>query len=74
MKQEKNGMVGTEWQPVDSILHFYDDHKGIGHKARARLKWCREYNGFGRFYLDDIFGQIYFEDDRDREMFILRWS
>jgi hypothetical protein len=74
MKEEIDGMVGTEWQVVDHLE--YDP--GLGGYAEEefdkRHAWCKEYKGLGKFYTDGIFGLFYFERDEDREMFIMRWS
>ena len=67
MKRELDGMVGTEWQ-VGEISPYGVD------KAREIIKWIKEYDGVGKYYVDDIFGQYYFEDEGDRMMFILRWA
>lgn len=70
MIREYDGMVGTEWQ----VVSFEDDYTGgTGLKVREKLKWIKEYEGYGKVYYDNIFGQVYFERDEDREMFILRW-
>lgn len=71
MIREKDGMTGTEWQCVSLGDDF---EQGAGTRARERLKWITEYEGLGKFYTDDIFNQVYFELDEDREMFLLRWS
>ncbi len=73
MKQEKDGMVGTEWQPVD--LGWDGNFAGgAGNLARKVLNWTKEYDGVGKFYLDNIFGLYYFECEEDRSMFLLKWS
>lgn len=70
MIREHDGMVGTEWQ----VVQLEEDYAGgAGLKMRERLAWIREYEGYGKVYYDNIFSQIYFERDEDREMFILRW-
>ena len=73
MIREKDGMVGTEWQVVDLTLRT-SAIQGTGTKAREMIKWLNEYQGLGKYYVDDIFGQHYFERDEDREMFLLRWA
>jgi hypothetical protein len=73
MLRETDGMVGTEWQPVD-LLWRISATRPAGAKAREILKWLHEYEGVGKYYVDEIFGQHYFERDEDREMFLLRWS
>ena len=71
MIREKDGMIGTEWQVV-SIDEDFAPLAGM--HVREKLKWIMEYEGLGKFYTDNVFNQIYFERDEDREMFLLRWS
>ncbi len=73
MRRELNGMIGTDWQPViNSGAALWDPRKD--ENVLRQLDWLEEYEGIGSYFFDNIFGQIYFERDEDREMFLLRWS
>lgn len=76
MKQVDDGMVGTEWQCewLDFICAKDDWQDVTEEDLKPLVEWCKEYEGIGRFYVDELFGQFYFERDEDRVMFLLRWS
>jgi hypothetical protein len=76
MIQEEDGMVATEWDCAwMDFICYREDWKDITEEdLKPLVEWCKEYQGVGRFYVDDLFGQFYFENDEDRAMFVLRWS
>jgi hypothetical protein len=74
MKEERNGMIGTEWQVVDHLEHDPGLGGYVEEEFDKRHAWCKEFNGLGKFYIDEIFGLFYFERDEDRMMFMLKWG
>lgn len=70
MIREYDGMVGTDWQRVgeDEIPIKWTD------LGQPHFQWIKNYEGMGKYYIDTMFGQIYFERDEDRSMFLLRWA
>ena len=73
MKRERDGMVATLWKCVDLVMTDTNSVNGAPNLPGV-MKWLEEYNGIGKYYVDNIFGLFYFELDEDREMFLLRWS
>lgn len=71
MKVELDGNIATYW---DVVLQEFDWVFDENHQWAKQRKWCGEFEGKGRFYVDPIFGQFYFECEEDRMMFLLRWS
>ena len=69
MRYEHNGWTASYWQTVDP--RFPSD-EGIAREEEAR-QWCLDYEGKGKFFVS-VFGLFYFEEDEDREMFLLRWG
>jgi len=74
MKYEANGFVSSNWQVVDALQYDLDVDGYLETEFQDRVLWCDEFNGIGRYYADDIFGQFYFERDEDRMMFLLKWG
>lgn len=75
MIQESDGLRGTDWQPVDLGIAWSFARAAIpGQQINNLIEWCRDYEGYGKFYHDTMFNLFYFERDEDREMFLLRWS
>jgi len=77
MQVERDGLIGTEWQCVSGNQFKVldpDNPDDYDIFVSEKLVWCLNFEGKGRFHVDNIFGQIYFECDEDREMFLLRWS
>ena len=73
MKEERDGMVSTEWDVVD-LDFFYSVQDGVPENLiKKKQDWCLQYKGLGKFYIDEVFGLFYFERDEDRIMFLLRW-
>ena len=74
MKQERNGMLGTNWQVADCSEVFPWLSKESAAKSQEVRQWLASFDGKGRYFYDELFDQVYFECDEDRTMFMLRWS
>lgn len=72
MIEEQDGIFATQWQVADANIR-----PGLlsspGSIYCDMEDWLKEYDGKGRYHFG-ILGQVYFECDEDRTMFILKWS
>jgi hypothetical protein len=55
-----------DWPDNQTDHHFYVENKII--------EWCAAYDGYSAFAHHECYGTFYFEDERDKLFFVLRFG